>query len=94
MSSKRGGLKSGPLLDIDGILKKHEEGLKGPSEPPRRVRAYAGWSAADFEPRPAPTSARPVVMEGHVPNTTSSRERRANKEAAKTAAKRSGGSGR
>lgn len=88
MSSKRGGLKYGPLLDIDGILKEHRERLDEPSEP-RRVRAHAGWSAAEFEPRPAPP-----VMEGHVPNTTSSRERKAQRAAADAAAKRSGRTGR
>ncbi len=93
MPSKRGGLKCGPLLDIDGILKKHEESLKGPSESPKSVQSYAGWSAADFEPQPTPVGSRPVVMEGHVPNITSSRERRARREAADAAAKRSGRKG-
>lgn len=91
MSRKRGGLKEGPLLDIDGILARHQGKLDAADQPPpERTWRYAGWSARDFDPQPAATSDRPVVMPGHEPNTTSSRERKARRDAAEAAAKRSG----
>ncbi len=93
MSRKRGGLKEGPLLDIDGILARHRASLPGNRDdtPPKRPRSYAGWSAADFDPQPTTTNNQSEpVMPGHEPNTTSSRERKALRDAADAAAKRSG----